>query len=177
MKTSIYRLTMAAASFLVLFGITTTSSIALRPAGQFHLQAQTKLPQVAPTQIARSQLGRPLQVELGSKAVLIPDQLEIKVLSIQDSRCPRNIDCYWGGEALVKLNLRQAARNLGDLDLTLGIGSPDYPYPNNIKRVGKYYIRILAVTPYPDRNPKKEPQIVTLQVQKTPFKLKHANLP
>jgi hypothetical protein len=75
--------------------------------------------------------------------------------------------------------LRQAEKKLGDLDLTLGVGNPDYFYPNNIKQVGKYYIRLLAVDPYPVRDlnkvDRKVTQMVTLQVQKTPFKLKNAN--
>jgi hypothetical protein len=116
---------------------------------------------------ARSQLGQLVRVDLGSKAVFSSERLEITVLSI---------DCYWGGEAQVKLNLQQAAQSLGDLDLTLGVGNPDYFYPNNIKRVGKYYIRVLAIDPYPirsfDRVNPKVTQTVTLQVQKTPFKLK-----
>jgi hypothetical protein len=125
---------------------------------------------------ARSQLGQLVRVDLGSKAVFSSERLEITVLSIRDLRCPQNIDCYWGGEAQVKLNLQQAAQSLGDLDLTLGVGNPDYFYPNNIKRVGKYYIRVLAIDPYPirsfDRVNPKVTQTVTLQVQKTPFKLK-----
>jgi hypothetical protein len=132
------------------------------------------------TEIANSQLGKPVRVDLGSKAVFSSERLEITVLSIRDSRCPKNIDCYWGGEAQVKLNLQQAKQNLGDLDLTVGVGNPDYLYPNNIKQVGKYYIRVLAIDPYPIRDlnkiDQKVTQTVTLQVQKTPFKLKNTNL-
>jgi hypothetical protein len=130
-------------------------------------------PKPVVSQTPSGQIGKPFQVEIGNSAVVIPDQLEIKVLSIQDSRCPKNVDCYWGGEAHVQLNLRRADKNLGDLDLTLGVGNPDYFYPNNIKRVGKYYVRVLKVDPYPEGGSRKVAQTVTvaLQVQKTPFKL------
>ncbi len=127
-------------------------------------------------EISSAQLGKPVRVDLGSRVIFSADRLEITVLSIRDSRCPQNIDCYWGGEAQVKLNLQQAEQNIGDLDLTLGVGNPDYFYPNNIKRVGKYYIRVLAIDPYPIRSfnkvNSKVTQTVTLQVQKTPFQLK-----
>ncbi len=111
-------------------------------------------------------------------------------MSVRDGRCPKSsgswtVSCYWGGEAQVKLNLSQAEKNLGDLDLTLGTINPEYFYPNNIKQVGKYYIRLLEIEPqriavHPNERNKIEPnkvtQTVTLQVQKTPFKLKDANL-
>jgi hypothetical protein len=137
------------------------------------------------------QLNKPVRIELGSGAVLDPDRLEIRVVGINDLRCPKSnssdwvVSCYWGGEAQVKLNLSQAEKNLGDLDLTLGTINPEYFYPNNIKQVGKYYIRLLEIAPHRvafppnERNkvaPNKVMQTVTLQVQKTPFKLKDANL-
>jgi hypothetical protein len=152
-------------SCVALCGIVTTSLVA-----PFVPQAIGS-PKPLVAQISSGQLGKPFQVELENNAVVMPDQLEIKVLSIRDSRCPKNINCYWGGEAHVQLNLRRVEKNLGDLDLTLGVGNPDYFYPNNIKRVGKYYVRVLNVEPYPERGSQKVTQTVTLQVQKTPFKL------
>jgi hypothetical protein len=156
----------AATIFAVLFGIFTTSSI-----GSSNPIAM---------EIADSQLGKPVRVDLESKAVFSAERLEITVLRIRDSRCPKNVDCYWGGEAQVTLNLQQAGKNLSDLDLTLGVGSPDYLDPNNIKQIGKYYIRVLAIDPYPVRDfnkfDRKVTHTVTLQVQKTPFKLKNANI-
>ncbi len=143
------------------------------------------------TEISSFQLNKPVQIELGSGAVLDPDLLEIRVVGINDLRCPKStssgwvVRCYWGGEAQVKLNLSQAGKNLGDLDLTLGTINPEYFYRNNIKQVGKYYIRLLEVAPHrvafpPNERNKVEPnnvkQTVTLQVQKTPFKLRDANL-
>jgi hypothetical protein len=157
----------AATIFAVLLGIVTTGS----------LGSSTPIA----TEIANPQLGKPVRIDLESKAVFSTERLEITVSRIRDSRCPKDIDCYWGGEAQVTLNLQQAGKNIGDLDLTLGVGNPDYPYPNNIKQVRGYYVRLLAVDPYPaTRDPKKvDPKVVThtvtLQVQKTPFKLKDAN--
>ena len=156
----------AVISFSLSFGIVTTNSIVYA--------------NPIATEIANSPLGKPVRIELGSKAVFSAERLEITVSSVRDSRCPINLDCYWGGEAQVTLNLQQAKQNLGDLALTLGVGNPDYSYPNNIKQVGKYYIRLLAIDPYPIRNlnqvNQKITQTVTLQVQKTPFKLKNTNL-
>ncbi len=157
----------AATTFAVLCGIVTTISIGAATA--------------IATEIADSQLGKPVRVELGSKTVFSADRLEITVVRIRDGRCPQDVRCAWGGEAQVSLNLQQAGKNLGDFDLTLGVGNPEYLYPNNIKQVGGYYIRVLDIEPYPaSRDPKKiDPkaiQTVTLQVQKTPFKLKDANL-
>jgi hypothetical protein len=167
MKTAISRLILISVvtSCIALCGIVTTSCIA-----PFMPEAIGS-PKPLVAQTPDGQLGQPFQVELGNKAVVMPDQLEIKVLSIRDSRCPKNINCYWGGEAHIQLNLRRAEKNLGDFALTLGVGNPDYFYPNNIKRVGKYYIRAIKVDPYPEGDSQKVSQSVILQVQKIPFKL------
>ncbi len=169
MTTPIFRsLTISAATvFAVLFGIVTTSSIC----------SATPIA----TEIADSQLGKPVKVELGSKAVFSADRLEITVSSIRDGRCSKDINCYWPGEAHVTLNLQRAGKNFGDFNLRLGVGSSDYFDPSNIKQVGGYYVRVLAIDPYPGSSDSKkiDPkaiQTVTLQVQKTPFKLKDYNL-
>ncbi|WP_310484862.1 hypothetical protein [Chamaesiphon sp. VAR_48_metabat_403] len=156
-----------ATTFALLFGIVTTSSIGY----------STPIA----TEIANPQLGKPVRVALGSKAVFSTDRLEITVSSIRDSRCSKDINCYWPGEALVTLNLQQAGKSFGDFNLRLGVGSADYFDPRNIKKVGGYYVRVLEIDPYPGsiESKKIDPkaiQTVTLQVQKTPFKLKDYNL-
>jgi hypothetical protein len=127
-----------------------------------------------------AQLGRPTRIALGSKAVFDSEDLEVLVLSVRDSRCPKDLNCMWGGEAYVKLQAWQADKNLGECELTLGVGNPDYYYPNNIKQMGAYYLRVLEIEPYPTINreevDRSTTQTVTLQVQKSPFKLKDASL-
>ncbi|PSB50855.1 hypothetical protein [Chamaesiphon polymorphus] len=169
MTTPIFRsLTISAATtFAVLFGIVTTSSIGF------------STPIV--TETANPQLGKPVRVALGSKAVFSADRLEITVLGIRDGRCRKDRLCTWPGEAKVTLNVQQAGKNFGDFDLRLGVGYSDYFDPSNIKKVGGYYVRVLEIDPYPGSIDSKSIdskaiQTVTLQVQKTPFKLKDANL-
>ena len=157
----------AVTTFAVLFGSVTTGSIG------------SAIP--IATEIANPKLGQPVRVELGSKAVFSADRLEIRVVKIRDGRCPKDLNCYWGGEAKVTLNVQQAGKNFGDFDLRLGVGSADYFDPSNIKKVGGYYVRVLEIDPYPGSIDSKniDPkaiQTVTLQVQKTPFKLKDYNL-
>jgi hypothetical protein len=169
MTTSIFRAVTisAATTFAVLFGIATTSSIGF----------STPIS----TEITTPQLGKPVRVALGSKAVFSVDRLEITVVKIHDGRCRKDRLCTWPGEANVTLNLQQAGKNFGDFDLKLGVGYSDYFDPSNIKKVGGYYVRVLEIDPYPGSSDSKkiDPkaiQTVTLQVQKTPFKLKDANL-
>ncbi|NJR32521.1 MAG: hypothetical protein HC778_06445 [Chamaesiphon sp. CSU_1_12] len=169
MTTPIFRsLTISVATtFAVLFGIVTTSSIG------------STTPIV--TEIANPQLGKPVRVALGSKAVFSTERLEITVSSIRDGRCRKDRLCTWPGEANVTLNVQQAGKNFGDFDLRLGVGYSDYFDPSNIKKVGGYYVRVLEIDPYPGSVGSKsiDPkaiQTVTLQVQKTPFKLKDYNL-
>jgi hypothetical protein len=157
----------AATSLTLLFGIVATSSIG------------SATPIVSET--ANPQLGKPVRVALGSKAVFSAERLEIAVSSIRDGRCRKDRLCTWPGEANVTLNLQQAGKNFGDFDLRLGVGSSDYFDPSNIKKVGGYYVRVLEIDSYPGSQDSKNIdskaiQTVTLQVQKTPFKLKDANL-
>jgi hypothetical protein len=157
----------AVTAFALLFGIVTTSSSGFSTP--------------VTTEIANPQLGKPVRVALGAKAVFSTERLEIAVVKIRDGRCRKDRLCTWPGEANVTLNLQQAGKNFGDFDLRLGVGYSDYFDPSNIKKVGGYYVRVLEIDPYPgSRDSKKiDPeaiQTVTLQLQKTPFKLKDANL-
>ncbi len=139
---------------------------------------KVQIPEKVGPAIATAQFGQPVQIEVGSKALFASEQLEISVLSVNDSRCPKDLNCYWAGEAKIELSLRQEKKDLGKHRLTLGAINPDYLYPNSVKQIGAYYVRVLALEPYPDnRKPvQSKKRIVTLQVQKTPFNLKNADL-
>jgi hypothetical protein len=110
---------------------------------------------VAPA-IATPQFGQPIQVEVGSKVLVASEQLEISVKNVNDSLCPKGLECYWAGEAKIELSLHQAQKNLGEHTLTLGVGNPDYLYPNSVKQIGAYYVRVLALEPYTDSNQPKQ---------------------
>jgi hypothetical protein len=106
---------------------------------------KVQISETAVPAIATSQFGQPIQVEVGSKVLFASDQLEISVKNVNDSRCPKGLACYWAGEAKIELSLRQGQKNWGEHTLTLGVGNPDYLYPNSIKQVGAYYLRVLAI--------------------------------
>ncbi|MER3483745.1 MAG: hypothetical protein C4332_11930 [Meiothermus sp.] len=118
----------------------------------------------APTWIP---LAQPFSLLIGQKASLDSGNLTVRVLGIQDSRCPKGVTCIVAGEAKVRLGLSEKGKSLGALELTLS-AAPD---PKNTGHLGSYYLRLLDVQPYPNANTVSKPaRTVRLEVQKTPFK-------
>jgi uncharacterized membrane protein len=77
-------------------------------------------------------------------------KMSLEVLSIEDSRCPENVQCVRAGEAIVTFNF-----TIGDTHITNQIlcnkCEPPLVHPQEIK-IGDYTIKLLDVTPYPNTN-------------------------
>ncbi len=89
-------------------------------------------------------LGDTLRLPLGGRALAEGVQLTFGIDSIVDSRCPKNVNCAWEGDAAVYFSLRADAKAQ---TLTLhtnpqsGLVAAD---------VGAYRIALIALDPYPD---------------------------
>ena len=84
------------------------------------------------------------------RVVYIPagDLLSIEVISIEDSRCPSDLVCVWGGVARVKFSVTGIVQ-----DMILYVGGGDnskFPSTSTFLFFGRSYELILVdVTPYP----------------------------
>lgn len=109
-------------------------------------------------------MNQPFTLSVGGEATFA-EGLTLRVLDVQDSRCPKGVNCVVVGEAKVKLALTKGHKALGTLELIIPAR------PKTVGQIGGYYLRLLGVLPYPDMNTVSKPaQTVRLEVQKTPFK-------
>lgn len=74
--------------------------------------------------------------------------LKICFDSVYDSRCPANMECFWQGEATVKLSLRTGNVQQSFKLSTLNNSST---FRNDTTLLG-YKIKLLSVSPYPGDN-------------------------
>jgi hypothetical protein len=62
---------------------------------------------------------------------------------IEDSRCPRDVNCIWAGNAKVKLLVSKGKKRSQEVELNTGIE------PTTVSVFG-YEVSIKELTPYPD---------------------------
>ncbi len=98
-------------------------------------------------------LEQPFSLAIGQRALLKePDELELTLQNVEDSRCPRGAQCVWAGEAIVTLAVRSASQPPSTHHLTLG---PD-PSKRELQ-LGNMTLRLLDVLPYPEVKTTIEP--------------------
>jgi len=107
----------------------------------------------SPTDQASCNLGVPFQLKLGQATAIENYNTIIKLLSIRDSRCPLDVQCFWGGMATVEFEIIEDRKNISNFNLTIG----DVSYELAFKRVGQYLIQLQDVIPYPLTNSEIEP--------------------
>lgn len=99
-------------------------------------------------------------VSIGNKgAARVGQDITIKADSISDSRCPKNVQCVWGGNARVGFTLSSSTASKKDTlcvgDCRTTKGSVDTLTLGS----DRYQVTLVDVTPYPattDPNPKAE---------------------
>lgn len=99
-------------------------------------------------------------VSVGNKgAARIGQDVTITADSIMDSRCPKDVQCVWAGNARVVFTLSDNAANQKD---TLCIGDCRAASKGNIDTVAlgsvRYEVTLLDVTPYPVANTNPKPE-------------------
>ena len=103
-------------------------------------------------------------VSVGNKgAARIGQDVTITADSIMDSRCPKNVQCVWAGNARVAFILSDNTASqkdtlcIGDCSSKLGFnGSVDTLTLSS----NRYQVTLLDVTPYPTTNATAKPEAV-----------------
>lgn len=94
----------------------------------------------------------------------IDDDLSVKLNTINDSRCPKNVQCIWAGNVVVNLSLLKNDKEADTDNLCLGCN------PNSDTKIfdvnGKQYkIKLIEVNPYPDSsnaNPDDKASVIVI---------------
>jgi len=94
-----------------------------------------------------AEVGKHFYLVVGQTAVVSPEQLAITLKAItEDSRCPKNVQCFHAGWVTVEVSVQKDGESIGDFELTLGAAlesqSPEASFEGLV-------IRLLEVNPYP----------------------------
>jgi len=92
-------------------------------------------------------LGKQFYIRVGQTESVEPGNIQVKLIKVtDDSRCPSDVTCIWAGEVKVVLNVTIDGQGSGETILTLGANNND---DQNVKNIGGYYVKVIAVNPYP----------------------------
>jgi hypothetical protein len=91
-------------------------------------------------------LDQPFELKPGQVAKLSDAKLTVTFDSIaEDSRCPKDVVCFWEGQAVAKATIAQ-----NETTETLDFTSRGNQYTLGIQQVGDYTVKLQQITPYPE---------------------------
>ncbi len=107
-----------------------------------------------------SQIG--VTVEKG-KTVTIND-VSIKFVQVlEDSRCPKYVDCFWPGQAKIEVMVTEKGKDPVTQEITLG-ATPSASKNTTFYKKDNTLVELLALNPYPEDG--KEMGTYTLLISK-----------
>jgi len=88
--------------------------------------------------------AKQVQVQINSETRI--NGLRIKFIDmIEDSRCPRDTQCIWAGNAKIKIGLSSSGRSKKQVELNTGLKPQSIVF-------GGYEIKLIKLTPVPASN-------------------------
>jgi hypothetical protein len=84
-------------------------------------------------------LGKPFDSKIGNTYYINPD-LTFSIDSINDSRCPENLMCFWAGDVNLYLNINYSNTHI---DTTMYLRNTT----RNPIKIGDYSFKVLEVNP------------------------------
>jgi hypothetical protein len=99
-----------------------------------------------------ARVGREFKIKVGGAVTFRGESLRVKLKSVaSDSRCPRNVECVWAGNAEVLVETSaKGVRGTKTLRLNTNAG-PERPAEGKHRR---YTVKLVGLDPYP-QNPGK----------------------
>ncbi len=89
----------------------------------------------------KAKLGEEFRLKSGELAVIESEGLVVRFLNVTgDSRCPKDVQCFWAGQVTVLVNAKKNGVELGNFELTLRSGEPKLAE----KKIGSYTIKLLS---------------------------------
>ncbi|GAB5398489.1 MAG: hypothetical protein Aureis2KO_00740 [Aureisphaera sp.] len=78
----------------------------------------------------------------------------VKVL--EDSRCPKYVNCMWAGQARIEVMISEKGKDTITKEITLGANEASSKNKTFFKK-DNYFIKVMALNPYPEDGKEKEP--------------------
>lgn len=88
-----------------------------------------------------------LGLEEGTNSANFPNRVTVTLLSVNDSRCPIDVECVWAGMVEVELELAELLHEPRTVKLYLGDTGDDQP---TFLEIDSGYLTLLSVTPLPE---------------------------
>jgi hypothetical protein len=89
-----------------------------------------------------AQSAQPVSVRINNQKSVMRDRLRIKFVAVEDSRCPRDANCVWAGNAKVTIRVTNRRGQSRTFDLNTNLQGKS-------ARFDGYEITLGAVSPYP----------------------------
>jgi len=86
-----------------------------------------------------------VSVRVKTQKSVMRDRLRIKFVAVEDSRCPRDVNCVWAGNAKVTIKVTNRNGRSETFDLNTNLDQKSVKF-------GGYEITLGGVTPYPASN-------------------------
>jgi len=109
-------------------------------------------------------IGREFKLQVGKQVTVKGSKLKIKFVGVDnDSRCPSDVTCVWGGNAAVRFQLSTGSRSK---TVTLNTSKAS-SFISEVTFQG-YRVKLIELSPYPrsDRKIEKRDYVTTLLVSK-----------
>ncbi len=123
-------------------------------------------PTAAPASAMTVKTGEPFKLAAGRSAQLASGQFSVTFAQVvEDSRCPKGVECVWAGQVVVILDVSENGQTSSSIKLTLG--GAGRPSDASTAQVAGHTVQLMAVEPYPENGKKIAPDdyTATLQVQ------------
>lgn len=96
-------------------------------------------------------------VKINKQKKFSKSKFTVKVLSVEDSRCPEGVDCIWAGNAKVKIQVKNSKGKSQIFELNTNLEAKAVKFDN-------YEIKLGEVAPYPKANARIDPNSYTAQI-------------
>jgi|GEM_PF-738439 len=109
-------------------------------------------------------LGKEVSLGVRQSLIIDSESLEVKFLGVvSDSRCPKGVNCFSAGQAIVMIKVFKSGEDLGNFKL---IDTNDAK--GHSTQVDVYKISLLKVEPYPEvnKNINSDDYRITIRVDK-----------
>ncbi|HSN93804.1 MAG TPA: hypothetical protein VLR89_01935 [Anaerolineaceae bacterium] len=88
-----------------------------------------------------------LNISTGAaEAISVNKSMSIRLVTVEDSRCPKDVTCVWAGMARVTVETSEPGKNPLTFELSLGA---DNEVEKTFAKWNEYYLVLKSVEPYP----------------------------
>ena len=109
----------------------------------------TPLPETQAPPVVEIQMEEPFSLNISTgadKATFSQSPMAIRLISVEDSRCPEDVTCVWAGMVQVTLQTSEPGKDELTFELSLGAGAD---LQKTYAKWNENYLVLKSVEPYP----------------------------